>query len=193
MRSDEQAVEQSQLALGFRTGSRHDPRRYALRLLNTILGENMSSRLFQVLREDRGLAYSVYSSLSAFADTGALVISAGLDPVKLRPAVRLILAEVRRLTRELVDPAEFRRARDYVLGQMDLSLESTDHQMFWVGEQLLGYGHVWKPAVVRQRIARVRRADLRDVARCFLRPDNLSAALVSPVGTAASLSRWLSL
>ena len=73
------STEQTQLALGIRTCSRHDARRYALRLLNTILGENMSSRLFQVMREDRGLAYSVYSTPSFFADTGDLVISAGLD------------------------------------------------------------------------------------------------------------------
>src|SRR3954468_19984650 len=78
--------EQTQMAMGIHTCSRHDPRRFALRLLNTILGENMSSRLFQVVREDHGLAYSVCSSLSFYDDVGALVISAGLDTDKLRGA-----------------------------------------------------------------------------------------------------------
>src|SRR5580704_16284982 len=72
-------TEQTQIALGVRTCSRHDERRFALRLLNTMLGENMSSRLFQVIREDRGLAYSIYSSLSYFDDVGTLTVSSGLD------------------------------------------------------------------------------------------------------------------
>src|SRR5207248_10609912 len=83
-------TEQTHVALGFRTCSRHDPRRYALRLLNTILGENMSSRLFQIIREDRGLAYSIYTSPSFFADTGDFVISASLDTDNLEKAFKLI-------------------------------------------------------------------------------------------------------
>src|SRR5690606_10976354 len=71
-------TEQTQIALGIRACSRHDERRYALRLLNTILGENMSSRLFQSVREKHGMAYSIYSATSFFDDTGDLVISAGL-------------------------------------------------------------------------------------------------------------------
>ncbi len=83
-------TEQTQIALGVRTCSRHDERRYALRLLNTILGENMSSRLFQLVREDRGLAYAIYSSVSHWADCGDFVVSAGLDTENLRPVLRLI-------------------------------------------------------------------------------------------------------
>jgi predicted Zn-dependent peptidase len=111
-------TEQTQIALGIRTCSRHDPRRYALRLLNTILGENMSSRLFQVVREDRGLAYSIYSTPSSFADTGDLVISAGLDTDNLSKALSLIVRELRRLIESRPDAAELRRARDYVNGQI---------------------------------------------------------------------------
>ena len=84
-------TEQTQIALGIRTCSRHDERRYPLRLLNTLLGENMSSRLFQVVREDRGLAYSIYSTPSFFADIGDLVISAGLDTDNLPETLRLII------------------------------------------------------------------------------------------------------
>ena len=124
------ATEQTQLALGIRTCSRHDPRRFALRLLNTVLGENMSSRLFQVLREDHGLAYSVSSSLAFFDDVGALVISAGLDTDKLQSALKLAMREVARLRRTLVGAAELRRARDYLIGQIDLSLENTENQIY---------------------------------------------------------------
>src|SRR6185295_16544845 len=127
-------TEQTQIALGVRTCSRHDPRRYALRLLNVILGENMSSRLFQLIREDRGLAYSIYSSPSFFQDTGDLVISAGLEAAHLHKTVGLIAGELRRLASRPPGIAELRRARDYVLGQIDLGRENTETQMNWIGE-----------------------------------------------------------
>ena len=121
-------TEQTQMALGIRTCSRHDPRRFALRLLNTMLGENMSSRLFQVVREDRGLAYSIYSSLNYFDDTGILTISAGLDVANLKKTLKLIRHELERFNGN-PSTAELRRARDYITGQIDLGLESTDNQM----------------------------------------------------------------
>src|SRR5262249_29985394 len=148
-------TEQTQLALGIRTCSRHDKRRYALRVLNTILGENMSSRLFQVVREDRGLAYSIYSAPSFFEDAGDLVISAGLDTDNLPRALRLILRELRRLTEAPPDAAELRRARDYLIGQMALGLESTDNQMNWIGEQWLGFGKIVPPEEAKRQIQAV--------------------------------------
>lgn len=184
-------VEQTQIALGIRTCSRHDERRSALRLLNTILGENMSSRLFQVIREERGLAYSIYSTPSFYADTGDLVISAGLDTENLSQTLRLIVRELKRFTTSPPSTAELRRARDYTIGQMDLSLESTDNQMNWLGEQLLGYGKVFLPAEVRQRLRAVTAGEIRTVARDFFRPERLNLALVSPLKTDVRLVRFL--
>lgn len=180
-------TEQAQLALGIRTCSRHDDRRFALRLLNAILGENMSSRLFQRIREDLGLAYNIYSTPSFYADTGDLVVSAGLDTANLAPAVRLILRELKRLSDTVPTPAERRRARDFVIGQFDLSLESSENQMNFVGEQLLGYGRVTPPEMTKQRLAAVTARQIRDVARsCFL-PENLNLAVVSPLRDPALL------
>lgn len=184
-------TEQTQLALGIRTCSRHDERRYALRLLNTILGENMSSRLFQVIREDRGLAYSIYSTPSFFEDTGDLVISAGLDTDNLSKTLRLIVQELRRLVKSSPGSAELRRARDYVNGQIDLGQESTDNQMNWVGEQLLGYGKILQPNQIKRRLAQVTGADLRAVAQDFFRPEQLNLALVSPLKSAVHLKPLL--
>jgi predicted Zn-dependent peptidase len=174
-------IEQAQMALGIRTFPRHDERRFALRLLNTILGENMSSRLFQVVREDRGLAYNIYSSISFFDDTGDLVISAGLDTDNLDRTLQLILRELRRLTEAPPGRAEFRRARDYVLGQLELSLESTENQMMWLGEQLIGYGRILDPNDIKQRIANVRPSDVRNVAIDLFRSARLNLALISPL------------
>ena len=172
-------TEQTQIALGIRTCSRHDERRFALRLLNAILGENMSSRLFQVVREDRGLAYSIYSTPSFFDDTGDLVISAGLDTDNLPKALKLILRELGRLRAVLVSQGELRRARDYVIGQMDLSLESTDSQMNWLGEQLLGFGKTFPPGEIKRRLRTVTAGEVRAAARDFFQPDRLNLALVS--------------
>ncbi len=184
-------TEQTQIALGIRTCARHDERRYALRLLNAILGENMSSRLFQIVREDRGLAYSIYSTPSFFDDTGDLVISAGLDTDNLPKVLKLIMAELRHLAASAPSPAELRRARDYVVGQIDLSLESTESQMNWLGEQLLGYGRVFRPQAIKRRLAEVTAGQVRTVARDFFQADRLNLALVSPLRSEMHLHRWL--
>ncbi|HEX3797902.1 MAG TPA: pitrilysin family protein [Verrucomicrobiae bacterium] len=184
-------TEQTQLALGIRTCSRHDHRRFALRLLNTMLGENMSSRLFQVIREDRGLAYSIYSSLSYFDDVGTLTISAGLDLANLEKTLKLIMRELSVLAKSLPSEAELRRARDYVIGQIDLSLESTDSQMMWLGEQLIGYDKTIAPEEIKQHIREVRASEIRSVARDFFRPDRLNLALVSPLKSDQGLVKLL--
>lgn len=184
-------TEQTQLALGFRTCSRHDPRRFALRLLNTILGENMSSRLFQVVREDRGLAYSIYSSVSHWADCGDFVISAGLDTENLESTLRLVIRELRRLIAVRPGRAELRRARDYLIGQIDLGMESADNQMNWLGEQLIGHGKITPPAELKRRLAAVSAAEISAVAREFFRGERLGLALVSPLKSGVRLRRCL--
>jgi predicted Zn-dependent peptidase len=186
-------TEQAQLALGIRACSRHDDRRYALRLLNTILGENMSSRLFQIVREDRGLAYSIYSTTSHFDDTGDLVISAGLDTDKLPQTLRLILRELRRCAETPPDAAELRRAHDFVIGQIELGLESTDNQMNWIGEYVLGHGKIIPPAEMKRRLRAVTAGEIRSVAQDLFRPERLNLALVSPLKNRASLARLLKL
>jgi predicted Zn-dependent peptidase len=183
-------TEQTQLALGVRTCSRHDRRRYALRLLNAMLGENMSSRLFQVVREDRGLAYSIYSTPSFFHDTGDLVISAGLDTRNLSKTLRIIMRELRRFSTSPPTPGELQRARDYVIGQIDLSLESADNQMNWVGEQLLGYGKIVRPEEIKRKLRAVTPREIRAAAAEFFRPEHLNLALVSPLKTPKSLGAF---
>jgi predicted Zn-dependent peptidase len=184
-------TEQTQIALGLRTCPRRDERRFALRLLNTILGENMSSRLFQEVREDRGLAYSIYSTTSLFDDTGDLVISAGLDAENVPRVLKLIGRELGRFRERVPSAAEFRRARDYVIGQMDLSLENTESQMMWLGEQLVGFGRIFEPAAIKRRLIQVTPDEVRAVAQDFFRPDQLNLALVSPLKTAHGFARLL--
>jgi predicted Zn-dependent peptidase len=184
-------TEQTQLAMGIRACSRHDERRHALRVLNAILGENMSSRLFQVIREDHGLVYNIYSSVSLFEDVGSLTISAGLDTEALPKALRLIVQEFQRLREKPPTSAELRHAREYLLGQIDLNLEGTENQMMALGEQQLGYGSVSSPAGVKKKIAAITAAQVRQVARDFLRPENICLALVSPLKNDRGLKKAL--
>ena len=181
LRHHRKSTEQTQLALGIRTCSRHDDRRFALRLLNVMLGENMSSRLFQVVREDNGLAYSICSSLGFFDDVGTLNISAGVETEKLEKALKLIIGELAVFTQDLPSRGELRRARDYIFGQLDLNLENTENQMTWLGEQYLGYGKIISPEEVKSRIAEVTPREIRSVARDFFSPDRLNLAVVSPL------------
>jgi len=184
-------TEQTQIALGIRTCSRHDRRRYALRLLNTILGENMSSRLFQRIREDLGLAYSIYSTPSFFEDTGDVVVAAGLDADNVEKTLKLILRELRRLAKSPPAKSELQRARDYVLGQIDLGSESTETQMNWLGEQLLGYGRFLRPSQVKRYLAGVTASDICSVAKAFFRPERLNLAMVSSLRNSPGFTRMI--
>lgn len=184
-------TEQSHLAIGFRTAPRLDSRRHALRLLNVVLGENMSSRLFQVLREDHGLAYNVQSSVSAWSDCGDLVISAGLDDHQVEKALKLILGEVKKLCSRTIGKAEFERARDYTIGQADLALEGSEQMMMWLGEQILATNKVTEPGKIRDRIATVTPREIRAAAVDFLRPNQVSLALISPRKSSLRLERLL--
>ena len=149
-----QETEQTHLAMGFHAFGRQDDRRFALKLLSVILGENMSSRLFQKLREQHGYCYNVCSSMVTLEDTGAISISAGLDPLKLKKAVALILRELESICRKQPSKVELKKAQDYTVGQTFMGLESTSNQMMWMGESLLGYGKVLNPT----QIGRITRA-----------------------------------
>jgi predicted Zn-dependent peptidase len=184
-------TEQTQITLGIRACSRHDERRFALRLLNAILGENMSSRLFQTVREEHGLAYSIYSANSFFDDAGDIVIAAGLDTDHTEKTLKLILREMKRLTAQLAPAAELRRARDYLLGQLDLSLENSENQMMWAGEQWLAYGKIGHPDEFKKRLSAVTAGQVRAAARDFFRPERYNLALISPLKSAAGLAKLL--
>jgi predicted Zn-dependent peptidase len=173
-------TEQTQFALAFRTCSRHDEARYALRLLSVVLGENMSSRLFQKLREDSGLTYSVQSSVSYFSDTGDLVVAAGLDADKLGRALKLIAREVENLAERPMSAGELRRARDYVFGQIDLGLENTESQMMNLGEQCLAFNRFTPPGAVKAHLRRVTAGQMRRVAERFFRPERCCLAVITP-------------
>ena len=184
-------IEQVHAAIGFRGFGRNDSRRFALRVLNSILGENMSSRLFQIVREKHGLAYAVQSSFQLFDETGALVVSAGLDRARAAGALRLIAREVARMREKPVSAGELRRARDYLQGQFRLGLEGTSSQMQWIGDTLSNYGRFVKPDEVLTRLMAVTAEEMRQVAAELFAPRRLTLSLVVPEKDPADEKRWL--
>jgi len=184
-------IEQVHAAIAFRCFGRHDPRRFSLRLLNGILGENMSSRLFQIVRERHGLAYAVQSSFQLFDETGAAVISAGLDRVRAPDALRLIATEVARIRAKPVSAGELRRTRDYLQGQFRLGLEGTNSQMQWIGEGLSNYGRVIQPAAVLAKLMAVTAADIQRLAHELFDPRWLTLSLVVPEKDPRDAAAWL--
>jgi len=184
-------TEQTHLAMGYHAWGRKDDRRFALKMLSVLLGENMSSRLFQKLRERHGCCYSVTSGMLALADTGALHISAGLDSSKLPFALRLIFKELTSLADRGPSRAELRMARDYTIGQTLMGLESTSSQIMWMGESLLGYDKVLCPQDVERQICGVTPDNVRAAAVECLQRARLGVAVVGPLKNKADVEKWL--
>ncbi|MBP7779547.1 MAG: insulinase family protein [Acidobacteria bacterium] len=128
-------LEQSHVCLGGPGLSHGDSDRYVAYALNTMLGGSMSSRLFQNVREKRGLAYSVFSSLSTYRDTGAVTIYAGCANDSVRELVEVVMAEVRRFKADPLVPGELQRAKDHLKGSLMLGLESTSSRMTHLARQ----------------------------------------------------------
>jgi predicted Zn-dependent peptidase len=186
-----QDTEQTHLAMGFHAFGRKDERRFALKLLSVILGENMSSRLFQRLREQHGYCYNISSNMVALEETGAIQISAGLDHGNLKKAIGMILKELRALCARKPGVEELRKARDYTLGQTLMGLESTTNQMMWMGEGLLGYRKILGPEDVERQICSVTAEQIQSVAADCLSSSRLGVAIVGPQEEADAVRSWV--
>jgi predicted Zn-dependent peptidase len=186
-----QATEQTHLAMGFYAFGRSDERRFALKLLSVILGENMSSRLFQRLREQHGFCYSVQTGMVALADAGLINIYAGLDTAKLQKAVRMIFREIESICKKAPGRQELKKAQDYTVGQTLLGLESTTNQMMFMGESILGYRKVLDPGDIEKRLMAVTPEDVRAVACHCLDRARLGLAVVGPLKNEEEIRRWV--
>ncbi|RKY32971.1 MAG: insulinase family protein [Candidatus Omnitrophota bacterium] len=175
------ATEQTHLAIGFHGLDLKHPLRFALSLLNIILGANMSSRLFNELREKRGLAYEIGTQVKYFLDTGAFIIHAGIDNRKVSESIALILKELRKLKTNPVTKSEFRRARDFFKGQIMLALEDTLDHMLWVGESTATLDKVFTLKDIIREVDRISPGDLRKLAKDIFREKSLNLALIGPL------------
>ncbi len=140
-------------------------KRYVSYVLNTLLGGGMSSRLFQNIREKRGLVYAVFSELSAYRDTGCLSVYAGASLETSHQVIALVLQEFRRLKDELVGEEELRRAKDHLKGSMMLGLESTSNRMANLARQSLYFGRFFSMDELASRIEAVTAAEVQRLAQ----------------------------
>jgi len=135
VRSGRRNTSQAQVCLGVPALHRDHPDSWTLAVLNAVLGDGMSSRLFLSVREELGLAYDVSSGLVDYADAGALEVSAGVDPASLPAALEAILVELARLRDDLVPDAELTKAKRYLSGGLELRMDDTRHVASWIGGQ----------------------------------------------------------
>jgi len=182
-------LEQVYLCLGVRGLAASDSRRFPATMLQLILGGNMSSRLFQVIREQLGLAYSIFSFLSFFGDTGLLGISAGVSPMKLEALLAAISPELKRLKDQAVPAAELQAAREYLRGSIYLSAEDVDHMMMRLAKNEIHFGHYIPLEDIVAGLMKVTTAEIQELARELFRPENWAATLMGPV--AADFSHTL--
>jgi len=183
-------TEQANLCLGVHGLSSFHPDRYTLDVLNTVLGEGMSSRLFLEVREKRGLAYDVHSYVSHFLDTGAAVVSAGVDPKKVGPTIEAILGELERVKHD-VPEAELRKAKEFIKGRLLLRMEDTRAVASWLGGQELLRGEILSVDDVVRIIDDVTADDLKRVASDLFRPERLNLAVVGPFRSEARFATLL--
>ena len=184
---------QAQLIVGVPALRRDHPDAWTLAVLNAILGDGMSSRLFLSVREAQGLAYDVSSGLVDYADAGSLEISAGVDPERLPAALSALLAELVRLRDEDVPAEELAKTKAYLSGGLELRMDETRHLASWIGGQEALHDKVLTLDEALAAVAAVEAADVRELADRLFVDDGLRLAAVAPGRYLRGLERRLRL
>jgi predicted Zn-dependent peptidase len=187
---EDRDLQQAHLCLGLESINRHDERRFALDVLNTILGGGMSSRLFKRIREDLGLAYSVFSSPNFFLDTGLFIVYIGTEPSNARQTLEITQEEIIRLTKEPVSKETLRIAKEKLKGNMLLALETSNARMV-----RLGLGEIYSMHTTLETLAAkieaVNAEDIIGIAQAIFSNKKLSLCLVGPETELSSIQSSL--
>jgi predicted Zn-dependent peptidase len=171
-------LEQVHICLGVPAFAMTDNRRFAVSILNNILGGGMSSRLFQNIRERQGLAYAIFSELSSYRDAGVLSVYAGTSLETAEQVVRSVLDEFRRLKDEPLDAEELRRAKDHLKGSMLLSLEGSGSRMSTLARYHIYFDRQFTPDELIAMLEAVTAEQVQQVAREFFEPQRVAASVV---------------
>jgi len=175
---NKRSLEQVQICLGVPAPPITDESRYATLILNTVLGGGMSSRLFQTIREERGMAYSIYSDLSPYRDTGTLCVYAGTSAGKAVEVVDLILAEFKKLKNETLHEEELTRAKDQLKGNILLGLESSNSRMANLARQEMYFHNFFTVDEVIARIEQVKAGEVQAMAQRLFDSDRIAVTLL---------------
>lgn len=180
-RRQKKNLEQAHILIGAPAYSNSHEKRYACYLMNTVMGGGMSSHLFQNIREQRGLAYAVFSGLSTFRDAGYLTVYAGTARENVRKVVDLVIEEFRRMKTELLAEEELQRAKDYLKGSMLLGLESTSSRMSNLARQEMYFGRHISMDEIARSVDAVTREQVLDVANELLDCSRLALTVLGPM------------
>jgi len=187
----ERDTEQAHLCIGLPALPYTTQRRYVQGTIEAILSSGMSSRLFQEIREKRGLVYSVYGYFRPYEDVGQGVIYAGTDLERVEEAIEAIIGELRKLRDEGVPEDELQRTRELRKGRLLMGLEDSRSVASWVGSQELTYGEIKTPEEVMAEIDAVTVQDVAELADELFQTDKLSLALISPANDASKYAGLL--
>ena len=175
---NKKSLEQVQLCLGVPAPPVADEDRYTTLILNTVLGGGMSSRLFQTIREERGLAYAIYSDLNPYSDTGSLCVFAGTSSSRAVQVVDLVMAEFSRLKNELMPEDELRRAKDQLKGNLLLSLESSMSRMSNLARQQMYFNYFFDQEEILKRVEAVTAEQVKAKANELFKPELVAVTLL---------------
>ncbi len=175
---NKESLEQVQICVGVPSYPITHERRHSSYILNTLLGGGISSRLFQNIRERQGLAYSIYSDLNPYRDTGCMSVYAGTSKASATKVVESIVSEFRKLKAQAVPPEELRRAKDQLKGSLMLSLESSAARMSNLARQEMYFDHFYGLDELIQKIESVTAEELHALANKFFETDNIAVAML---------------
>jgi len=175
---NKKSLEQVQICLGVPAPRVTDESRYVALILNTVLGGGMSSRLFQTIREERGMAYSIYSDLNPYRDTGTLLIFAGTSAGKAVDVIDLTLAEFRNLKEHALNAEELTRAKDQLKGNILMGLESSNARMANLARQEMYFGKFFSVDEVIARVDEVDAAQVQAMARRLFNEERIAVTLL---------------
>ena len=175
---NKKSLEQVQICMGVPSHPIAHERRFASYVLNTLLGGGMSSRLFQNIRERQGLAYSIYSDLNPYRDTGCLSVYAGTSRQSAGKVVQSVVSEFKKLKSEKIPEEELRRSKDQLKGSLMLSLESSTARMSNLARQDMYFDHFYGMDAVIQKIEAVTAEDLHAMANDFFRTDSIAVTVL---------------
>jgi predicted Zn-dependent peptidase len=175
---NKKSLEQVQLCLGVPAPPVADESRYITLVLNTLLGGGMSSRLFQTIREERGLAYAIYSDLNPYSDTGSLCVYAGTSADRAVQVIDLVMAEFSRLKHEMLPEDELRRAKDQLKGNLLLSLESSMSRMSNLARQQVYFNYFFGQQEILDKVEEVTAEQVMAMANTLFQPDLVAVTLL---------------
>ncbi len=173
-------TDQTHIVLGVRAFDVFDDRKYALDVLADILGGGMSSRLFQKIREEMGAAYYIGAGADLFTDHGYLAVSAGIDHNKIDSVIKTVLDELRKISEETIDDKELNRAKEHLVGNLILNLETSNQLAGFYGGQEVLTREILTPEELIKKIQKVKKEEIISIAKDIFQNSKLNLALIGP-------------